>query len=246
MSMLNVNEAGLVKKHEQHVGGQLWLQGERQMTAINLVPPEMKSEEKSAALIAVAEAVEWRHAFEPVGLKRQGQRIVIYPPFLDKLEQVLESGDSNCDPEATHDIAYQSILNACHSFETLLKFYSSDSPELPTSDIADKVPLWMNMANEISIGGRGQVLEDGADLCNSESDSENEDPGDVLTGCYVGIPLDYQGSPLSADYKLSEQQAAALRWEAQQSKVLPCPPHRRLPLAHRYPPHIPFHCEKRS
>jgi hypothetical protein len=62
------------------------------------------------------------------------------------------------------------------------------------------------------------VLEDGADVCNSESDSENEDHGDELTGCYVGIPLDDQGNPLSASYKLSEQQAAALRWEAQQSR----------------------------
>jgi hypothetical protein len=67
----------------------------------------------------------------------------------------------------------------------------------------------MNMANEISIGRRRQVLEDGADVCNSESDSENEDHGDVLTGCYVGIPLDDQGNQLSASYKLSEQQAAA-------------------------------------
>jgi hypothetical protein len=76
----------------------------------------------------------------------------------------------------------------------------------------------MNMTNEISIGGRRQVLKDGADVCNSESDSENEDHGETLTGCYVGIPLDDQGHPLSASYKLSEQQAAALRWEAQQSK----------------------------
>jgi hypothetical protein len=78
----------------------------------------------------------------------------------------------------------------------------------------------MNMANEISIGGRRKVLEDGADVCNSESDSENEDHGEVLTGCYLGIPLDDQGNPLSASYKLSEQQAVVLRWEAQQSKGL--------------------------
>jgi hypothetical protein len=112
-----VNPSGsLIKKHEQHVGGKLWLHGERQMTAINLAPQEMKNEEKSAALIAVAEAVEWKHAFEPVGLKRQGQRVVIYPPFLKKPEEVLVSGDSSCDPEPSHDIAYQRILTACHSF----------------------------------------------------------------------------------------------------------------------------------
>jgi hypothetical protein len=56
-----------------------WLQGNRQMTATNVILPGMTNEEKSATLVAVAEAVEWKHGFEPVGLKRQGQRVVIYP-----------------------------------------------------------------------------------------------------------------------------------------------------------------------
>jgi hypothetical protein len=108
-----VNASGsIIRKHEQHVGGQLWMQGDRQMTAINLVPPEMKNEEKSATLIAVAEAVERKHAFEPVGPKRLGQRVVIYPPFLDNLEQVLNSGDPSCYSEPSHSMAYQRIYEA--------------------------------------------------------------------------------------------------------------------------------------
>jgi hypothetical protein len=44
---------------EQHIGGQLWLQGNRQMTTTNVILPGMKNEANSAALVAVAEAVEW-------------------------------------------------------------------------------------------------------------------------------------------------------------------------------------------
>jgi hypothetical protein len=41
----------------------------------------------------------------------------------------------------------------------------------------------MNTAAQVSIGGRRQMLEDGNDLCNSESDSENEDHGEDLIVC---------------------------------------------------------------
>jgi hypothetical protein len=213
-----VNAGESMKKHEHHIGGKLWLQGDRQMTATNVILPGMANEEKSATIVAVAEAIEWKHAFEPAGLKRQGQRVVIYPPFLDKLDQALATGDSSCDPKPSHGIAYQRIFAACQSFESPLRLYSSDSPDLVASDVVDKVPLWMNTAKEISIGGRRQDLEDEADVCNSESDSKNEEHGEELTGCYVGPPVDEHGNQLSASYKLSEQQAAALRWESQQSK----------------------------
>jgi hypothetical protein len=68
-----VNSGESLKRHELHIGGQLWLQGDRQMTATNVILPGMKNEANSAVLVAVAEAVEWRHAFEPVGTKRHGQ-----------------------------------------------------------------------------------------------------------------------------------------------------------------------------
>jgi hypothetical protein len=46
------------KRSEQRIGGQLWIQGPRTMTATNVIPDGMKNEASSAALIAVAEAVE--------------------------------------------------------------------------------------------------------------------------------------------------------------------------------------------
>jgi hypothetical protein len=188
------------------------------MTATNVIPDGMKNEASSAALVAVAEAVEWKRAFEPSGEKRKGQQVVIYPPTLDKPEAVSASGDFGLDSEPSHSIVYQRILAASATFEHLPAFFSGSSHTFGGLPIADKVPQWMHTAKEISIGGRGQVLEDGNDVCNSESDSENEEHGDELTGCYKGIPVDDQGNPLSAAYKLSPGQAAALRWEAQQSK----------------------------
>jgi hypothetical protein len=169
------------KKHEQHIGGQLWIQGSRKMTATNVLLPDMKNEASSAALVAIAEAVEWKHAFEPIGEKRKGQRVVIYPPTLDKLEEVLPSGDISLDPEPRPDVAYNKIFEAYMPSESPPRFYRSDSPELGALGIAEKVPLSMHTAKQISIRGRRQVLEDGADVCDSESDSENDvhiqDPG---------------------------------------------------------------------
>jgi hypothetical protein len=49
----------------------------------------------------------------------------------------------------------------------------------------------MHTAEEVSIGGRMQVLEDGNDVCDSESDSESEGHGDELTGCNKGIPENF-------------------------------------------------------
>jgi hypothetical protein len=61
----------------------------------------------------------------------------------------------------------------------------------------------MHTAAQISTGGRKQVLEDGADVCNSESDSENEDHGEDLKGMYKHIPLDSNGCPIDARHRLA-------------------------------------------
>jgi hypothetical protein len=44
------------------VGGQLWTQGSRQMTAANKVLDGMDSSSESVALSAIADAVGWRRA----------------------------------------------------------------------------------------------------------------------------------------------------------------------------------------
>jgi hypothetical protein len=75
----------------------------------------------------------------------------------------------------------------------------------------------MHTAEQVSVGGRKQVLEDGSDVCNSESDSDTEDHGDRLTNAYVGIPTDSEGNPLSVEHKLANYHANAIRAAASQA-----------------------------
>jgi hypothetical protein len=89
------------------------------------------------------------------------ERVVICPPSWEKLEAVLSTGDISPDLENGHGIAYQRILDACASFENPPRFFSSHSKDFGGLEILEKVPEWMHIAKEVSIGGRRQVLEDG-------------------------------------------------------------------------------------
>jgi hypothetical protein len=53
-----------MKRNEQAVGGQLWMQGDRMTSATNVPLEGMANYGASAVLSAVGEAVEWRHATE--------------------------------------------------------------------------------------------------------------------------------------------------------------------------------------
>jgi hypothetical protein len=97
----------------------------------------MSNDATSATLAAVAEAVEWNHALELEGLKRPGQRVVICPPTLEKLETVLVTGNTGFDMEDGHDIAYQRVLSACASFENPPRFFSSESRDFGGLEIAE-------------------------------------------------------------------------------------------------------------
>jgi hypothetical protein len=78
--------------------------------------------------------------------------------------------------------AYQRILSACESFENPPRFFSSESSDFGGLEIPGEVSGWMNTAAQVSIGGRRQVMEDGNEVCNSETPSENEEgyQGDKL------------------------------------------------------------------
>jgi hypothetical protein len=186
-----VNAGESLKRHEQHIGGQPWLQINRQMTATNIKLDGMSNDATSVTLAVVAEAVEWAHVLETGLPKRTGQRIVIYPPSLLKLDAVLESLDAGSDTKDGHDIAYQRIFSACAKYERPPAFFPVDSQDFGGLDISEKIPFWMHTAAQVSTGGRRQVLENGPDVCDSESDSENEDHGEVLSWMYtVNIPLE--------------------------------------------------------
>jgi hypothetical protein len=203
------NAGESLKRHEQHVGGQLWLQSNRQMTATNIQFDGMSNDATSVSLAAVAEVVEWSHILETCLPKRTTQRVVIYPPSLSKLKTVLVTGNIGLDMEDGHDIAYQRILSACSLHASPPAFFSADSRDFGGLDIGDKVQAWMYTAAQVLIGDRRQVLEDGPDTCNSESDSENEGHGEVLSGMYTAdIPVDSKGRPIDARHTLSAKQTS--------------------------------------
>jgi hypothetical protein len=224
-----VNTGESFKRHEQHTGGQLWMQADRKMTATNIPFPGMTNDSESGCLAGVTEAVEWAHPMEDGLPKRPTQRIVIYPPTLTEFSRVLSGDPSNL--AEGHEIAYERISNACSEYIAPLAFYPADSQEFGGIDPA-KVPIWMHTAAQVATGGREQVLEDGADVCNSESDSENEDHGEVLKGVYTNeIPVDSNGQPIEARHQLTSSQAEVLRAKAAQpprpvspSPVVSAPP----------------------
>jgi hypothetical protein len=53
-----VNAGASMKRHEQHLGGQLWMQGSRMMAATNIPFSGTSNDATSAMLTAVAEAVD--------------------------------------------------------------------------------------------------------------------------------------------------------------------------------------------
>jgi hypothetical protein len=72
-----INSSEEMKREEEAISGQLWIQGDRQMTASNKAPEGMANTRDSALLYAAAEAVTWNHASQPDS-PRKGQRVIIF------------------------------------------------------------------------------------------------------------------------------------------------------------------------
>jgi hypothetical protein len=87
-----VNGSEEMKRHETAIGGQLWMQGDRQMTASNVVLEGMANTREAAILSAAVEAVTWKHCLEPDDGPRKGQRVVIYPKEIQ--EEKFQKGNS--------------------------------------------------------------------------------------------------------------------------------------------------------
>jgi hypothetical protein len=201
-----VNGREEMKRQETVIGGQLWMQGDRQMTASNQVLKGMANTREAAILSAVAEAVTWKHALDQEEGQRKGQRVVIYPEDLAQLEAVLSTGNPNVDSEDGKSIAYTQILQAAQSDENPPIFLKEDC-EMITKDeaFAEKVPKWMNSAAQVATGNRSRVLENGPDVMNSdEEDAPDEEHGDVLEGMYTP-GMDPEKGPV----RLTQAQVAA-------------------------------------
>jgi hypothetical protein len=93
-------------------------------------------------------------------------------------------------------------------------FFAIDQEELKSQVVPSKIDEWMSTASQIATGGRRQVPEDGPDVINSESDSDNEQREDLLTGAYIGVSTDSHGDPKGSAQHLENRQADLLRLQA--------------------------------
>jgi hypothetical protein len=213
-----VNSSETMKRNEEVIAGQLWMQGGRQMTASNKPFDGMANTRDSAVLAAAAEAVTWRHAGEPVGPTRKGQRVVVYPKDLPQLEAVLALKDPSIDPIDGHSIAYEAILQECPKFENPPVLLKEDSDVILSDPImAEKVPEWMAIAKQVATGNRRRVLEDGDDKMNSSDEDDPDMKPDELTGMYTK-GMDPEKGPIHlTQAQVAAQKAAAKAMKA--SKV---------------------------
>jgi hypothetical protein len=203
-----VNGSEEMKREEEAVAGQLWMQGNRQMTAYNLPFEGMANSRESAILSAVAEAVTWEHAMEVDG-PRKGLRVVIYPKELTQLEQVLSTGDPSVDSEDGHPIAYTTIIQAAQSYERMPLFLREDYEQItsnPTWSV--EVPKWLNTASRVATGSRRRVLENGPDVMRSdEEDALKDEHGEELTGMYAPGCISLEQAKMTPE-QAAEQRAA--------------------------------------
>jgi hypothetical protein len=178
--VIYVNGSQEMKKGERAMAGQLWIQGDRMMTASNPAFDQMSNTRESAVLSAAAEAIAWKNeALEAPG-PRKG------PKDLPHLETVLISGDPNADPEDGHPIAYQRVLAAAAEFENPPIFLKEDCDAIIRDPVkAEAVPKWMCVAERIATGSRPRVLEDGPDTIHSDEDAEEDVEADKELGMYA-------------------------------------------------------------
>jgi hypothetical protein len=212
-----VNGSEEVKRNEAAVGGQLSIQGDRMMTAPNIVLEAMANGREEAVLSATVDAVEWKHAaLEQEDAPQKGQRVVIYPKEMTRLEQVLSTGDPNVDSADGHPIAYTRLLQAAQNCEHPPIFLNEDSEQITSNlEMVAHVPFWMNTAPQVETGNRKMVLEDGPDKMNSDDDDALEDvkPDEEKWMYTPGM------DPRQGPVKLTQAQIAAQKAAAQMLKT---------------------------
>jgi hypothetical protein len=208
-----------MKKGETAMAGQLWIQGDRMMTASNPAFEGMSNSKESAVLSAAAEAIGWRNdALESPDPPRKGQRVVIYPKELTDFESVLSSGNPNVNPEDGHPIACQRVLAAAAAFENPPVFLKEDSEAIVSDPKkAELVPQWMCLAERVATGSRPRVLEDGPDTLNSDEEAKEDVEADVEKGMYTAEMDPDLGPKMLTAQEASHQRAIANALKATRS-----------------------------
>jgi hypothetical protein len=216
-----INSSEEMKRDEQAIAGQLWVQGDRQMTASNIAPPGMANTRDSALLYAAAEAVTWNHASQPDS-PRKGQRVIIFPKDLPQLEEFLASADPNVDPEDGHPLSYETILRESQKFEITPLFVREDS-SVVTDDplLSANVPEWLAKSKQVATGNRRRVLENGLDVMSSSDEDDPKMKPDEEHDMYTAGMDPKAGPP-----KISEAEAQRQRFFAKATRAagFPDPP----------------------
>jgi hypothetical protein len=114
-----------------------------------------------------------------------------------KFATVMPTGNVGLDMDGGHDIAYERILAECQTSAAncrrlFLPEHSADLGRWPVH--AEKASIWMEDARQIAVAGYRQVPEDGPDVFDSESDSENSDHGEMWSYADMYRPDMYTGN----------------------------------------------------
>jgi hypothetical protein len=215
-----VNGSEPMKRGEEAVGGQLWMQGDRRMTVSNSVLDGMENTKEAAILSAAAEAVAWRNAALEGHDPRKGQRVVIYPKELTGLHEDLTSGNPNIDEQDGHPIAYAQIIQESQKYERPPLFLRVDADQITEDPVwAEKVPEWLCIAERVATGGRKRVLENGPDTWNSDDEAEEDIEADEEENMYTA-----EMDPKLGPKVLSQSEAARQRATGKALKSAKQPP----------------------
>jgi hypothetical protein len=191
---LNIGER---MRGTQPICGQLWIQEDRQMTAMGKCLPDIGTTLEEVVISGIADALACRYTLEIVDYeahpeyKRPGQRVIVYPKFLDRLGGVLATGDPSVDPVDSRRPAYEAILiQSCTWEDSRRPIMSPEESEALTRwpELARNFQEWMEDAKRIAVPGYRQVLEDGPEFCFSESEAEDSDHGEVWTDADMYMP----------------------------------------------------------
>jgi hypothetical protein len=93
---------------------------------------------------------------------RPGQRVVVYPKLLDKLNGILSTGDIGLDPVQRRLPAYEAILTQSMTWPEGSRpiMLPEDRTHLSQWPIlASKAGKWMEDAKQIAVAGYRQVVE---------------------------------------------------------------------------------------
>jgi hypothetical protein len=113
--------------------------------------------------------------------------------------------------------AYERIVSARDQFKHPPMCFSSGQEELKSQMNTEKLDEWMTTTSQIATGNRRPVPENGPDVMNSESDSDEEQHGDEILDGYKGIKTDAHGNPSGKEHHMETNQEDQMRREAKAS-----------------------------